>query len=144
MAALWFSRALRLALAFGLGLAALPACSELAAPSGVMAPSAEPSYASLAAKYLQSMLKDQASYDGFEIAGPRWVHSIKGWNWLTCVHFRDRGHPRTYVLFIQDNAVIDSRYGVETDDCERQAYTPFDLMTGELGRPTPSVQPPLY
>jgi hypothetical protein len=130
--------------AFVLVLVTLSACSELAQPSEAMAPQAQPPYASLAAKHLQSVLKDRASYDGFEISSLRWVHSIKGWNWLACVHFHDREHLRTYALFIQDDAVVDGRYAVETDACETQTFTPFDIVSGVLGRPTAPAQPPLY
>jgi hypothetical protein len=134
------------ALRIGLGVAllALPCCSELAAPSGVMTPTTEPPYVSLAATYLQSTLKEQASYDGFEISGLRWVHAIRGWSFLTCVHFHDHGHLRSYALFIQNNEVVDARYAVETDGCEAQSYTQFDLLSGKLGRPTAPMQPPLY
>ena len=128
----------------GLVLVALSGCSELARPSDTMPPDAQPPYVSLAAKHLLSALKDRTSYDGFEISVPRWVHAIRGWSWLACVHFHDHGHWRTYALFIQGNAVVDGRYAVETDACETQTYTQFDLMTGELGRPTAPVQPPLY
>jgi hypothetical protein len=69
---------------------------------------------------------------------------IRGWTWLACVHFRDHGHLRSYALFIQDNAVIDGRFAVETDACNSQTYTQFDLVTGVLGRPTAPVQPSLY
>jgi hypothetical protein len=125
-------------------LVTLPACTELAQPSDTMPPGAEPPYVSLAAKYLQSVFKDRASYDAFEISGLRWVHSIKGWSWLTCVHFHDHGHLRSYALFIQENAVVDGRYTVETDACETQTFTQFDVATGVLGRPTAPTQPPLY
>ena len=119
-------------------------CSELAQPSEAAPPSAQPPYVSLAASHLQSVLKDRASYDGFEISGLRWVDSIKGRSWLTCVHFKDHGHLRTYAIFIQNGAVIDARFAVETDACEGQTYTQFDLVTGTLGRPTAPVQPALY
>jgi hypothetical protein len=125
-------------------LVTLPGCSQLAQPSEAAAPPAPPPYVSLAAKYLMSTLKDRTSYAGFEISVLRWVDSIKGRAWLACVHFQDRGHLRSYALFIQDNAVVDARFAVETDRCESQTYTPFDLVTGELGRPTAPVQPPLY
>ena len=125
-------------------LVTLPACSELAQPSDSMQPSAEPPYVALAAKYLQSVFKDRASYEAFEISGPRWVHSIRGWSWLTCVHFHDHGHLRSYALFIQDSAIADGRYAVETDACESQTYTQFDVVTGVLGRPTAPTQPALY
>jgi len=125
-------------------LVTLPACSELAQPSDSMQPSAEPPHVWLAAKYLQSVFKDRASYEAFEISRPRWVHSIKGWSWLTCVHFHDHGHLRSYALFIQDSTIADGRYAVETDACESQNYTQFDVATGVLGRPTAPTQPALY
>jgi hypothetical protein len=125
-------------------LAALPGCSEIALSNSSTPPGGQPPYVSLAAKYLQSALKDRQSYDGFEISGPRWVTALKGWSWLTCVRFHDHGHTRIYAIFIQDEIVSDARYAVETDACEAQTYTQFDLVSGELGRPTAPVQPPLY
>lgn len=154
MAGLWCKRGSRGAytawaratgrIALVASLVALPGCSELAQPSEAAAPPVQPPYVALAAKYLLSALKDRTSYAGFEISGLRWADTIKGRAWLACVHFQDRGHLRSYALFIQDNAVVDARYAVETDTCETQTYTPFDLVTGELGRPTAPVQPPLY
>lgn len=125
-------------------LIALTGCSEIALSNNAMPPGGEPDYVSLSAKYLQSVLKDVRAYDGFEISGLRWVTTIKGWSWLACVRFHDRGHTRIYAIFIQDGAVSDARYAVETDSCEAQTYTQFDLISGELGRPTAPVQPPLY
>jgi hypothetical protein len=40
--------------------------------------------------------------------------------------------------------VIDGRYAVQLDTCGSQSYTPFDVVTGVLGRPTAPRQPPLY
>jgi hypothetical protein len=60
------------------------------------------------------------------------------------VHFHDHGRLRAYALLIQNNAVVDAHFAVETDACEAQTYTPFDLLTGTLGRPTAPRQPPLY
>ena len=125
-------------------LVVLTGCSELAQPSEAAPPPAPPSYVPLAAQYLLSALKDRTSYTAFEISALRWVDSLKGAAWLACVHFQDRGHPRSYAIFIQNNAVVDARYAVETDNCETQTYTPFDLVTGVLGKPTAPVQPPLY
>lgn len=151
MAGLWCKRGASTALARATrrialvaSLAMLPACSELAQPSEAAAPPVPPPYVSLAAKYLLSALKDRTPYADFEISALRWVNSIKGWAWLACVHFQDRGHLRSYALFIQDNAVVDARFAVETDRCETQTYTPFDLVTGQLGVPTAPVQSPLY
>jgi hypothetical protein len=122
----------------------LPACSELAQPSGVMPSGPEPAYVALVAKHLQSAFVDRSAYEGFEISGLRWVHTIKGWSWLACVHFTDHGHRRSYSIFIQGNAVVEARYAVETDACESQTYTQFDVTSGVLGRPTAPEQPPLY
>jgi hypothetical protein len=125
-------------------LVALPGCGEIALSNNALPPGVEPAYASLAAKYLQSALKDARSYDGFEISGVRWVNTVKSWSWLACVRFHDHGHLRIYAIFMQDGAVSDARYAVETDTCEAQTYTQFDLISGELGRPTAPMQQPLY
>ncbi len=125
-------------------LLALPGCSELAQSSETSPPAAQPPYVSLVSTYLQSTMKDRAAYDNFEISGLRWVHALKGWSWLACVHFHDRGHLRSYALFLQDNSVVDGRFAVETDTCEAQTYTQFDVVTGVFGRPTAPVQPALY
>jgi hypothetical protein len=130
---------------FALTLAVVAGCTELAQPSEAAAPTApEPPYAALAAKYLSSTLRDRTAFEGFEISGPRWVHSIKGWTWLACVHFLDHGHRRTYALFMQNDVVVEGRYAVQADSCASQAYTPFDMVTGVLGRPTAPEQPALY
>src|SRR5215469_17317997 len=126
-------------------LLALSACTQLAQPSEAATPPAEqPAYAAIAAKYFSSTMADRASFENFEISGLRWVHGLKGWSWLACVHFVDHGHLRTYALFLQGDAVIDARYAVQSDACGSQSYTPFDVVTGVLGQPTVPRQPPLY
>src|ERR1700757_1707248 len=83
-------------------LLALSGCTQLAQPSEAATPPAEqPAYAAVAAKYFASTMADRASFENFEISGLRWVHGLKGWSWLACVHFVDHGHLRTYALFIQ-------------------------------------------
>jgi hypothetical protein len=121
------------------GRVAIAQTSEAAAP-----PAEQPAYAALAAKYLSSTMADRTSFSNFEISGLRWVHALKGWSWLACIHFVDRGHLRTYALFIQNDDVIDGRYAVQSDSCGLQSYTPFDLVTGVLGRPTAPRLPALY
>jgi hypothetical protein len=124
---------------------AVSGCTDLARPSEASTPPGQqPAFAALAAKYLTSTMRDRAAFEGFEISGVRWVHSLKGWSWLACVHFSDHGHQRTYALFIQDDAVTDGRYAVQEDSCGSQSYTPFDVVTGVLGRPTSQEQPALY
>jgi hypothetical protein len=125
-------------------LALLPGYAQLAQPSEAP-PSVEPPYVSLTSKYLASVMKDPTTYyEDFEISEVRWVHSFKGWSWLACVHFTDHGHLRTYVIFIQNDAVVDGRYAVLADACGSQTYTPFDLTTGKVGRPTRVQLPPIY
>ena len=122
-----------------------PGCTQIAQPGEAAAPPAEqPAYASVAAKYFSSTMADRTSFENFEISGLRWVHGLKGWSWLACVHFVDHGHLRTYALFIENEAVIDGRYAVQSDSCGLQTYTPFDVVTGVLGRPTAPQQPALY
>jgi hypothetical protein len=126
-------------------LLASPGCTQIAQPSEAATPPAEqPAYAAIAAKYFSSTMADRVSFENFEISGLRWVHGLKGWSWLACVHFVDRGHLRTYALFMQNDTVIDGRYAVQSDTCGSQSYTPFDIVTGVLGRPTAPRQPALY
>ena len=126
-------------------LLASPGCTQIAQPGEAAAPPAEQlAYASVAAKYFSSTMADRTSFENFEISGLRWVHGLKGWSWLACVHFVDHGHLRTYALFIENEAVIDGRYAVQSDSCGLQTYTPFDVVTGVLGRPTAPQQPAVY
>ena len=124
-----------------LALAVAPGCSDLALPMEEAAASpADPRYGELVARHLKTAFKDRAAYDAFEISGLRWVHSLKGWTWLACVRFQDRGHQRAYALFIKDGTVIDGRYAVQTDACDSQTYAPFEaMMPANAG-----FQEPLY
>ena len=75
-------------------------------------------------------MRNRPAFEGFEISGLRWVHSLKGWSWLACVHFLDHGHLRTYALFLQNDVVVEGRYAVQSDSCAAQSYTSFDIVTG--------------
>ena len=89
----------------------------------------DPTYREVVAAHLKRVLKNYASYDSFEISDPRWVHSIKGWTWLTCVRFRDQGRVRSYALFLDGNKIVDDRFAVQTDSCDLQAYYPLELWS---------------
>jgi hypothetical protein len=111
----------------------LAGCSGLAATNEEVPPtSPDPSFRELIARHLKAAFKNAASYDSFEISDPRWVHSIKGWNWLTCVRFNDHGRQRTYALFHNGDKIVDDRYAVQTDQCDTQTYFPFERMSGGL------------
>ena len=119
----------------------LPGCSDVALPSEEMpASGAYPWYNDLVANHLKKTFTNRASYDAFAISAFRWVHSLNGWAWMTCVRFEDNGHPRTYSVFIKDGTVIDSRYDVQTDACNTQTYAVFDAMGPTRAR----VLGPLY
>ena len=124
-------------------LALSPGFAQLAQPSEAP-PSVQPPYGSLTSQYLASVMAALTTYEDFEISELRSVRSFKGWSWFACVHFTDHGHVRTYVIFIQNDAVVDSRYAVQTDACGSQTYTPFDVVTGTVGRPTAPRLPPIY
>ena len=77
-----------------LALSVLPGCSDVASPSEQMPASGpDPGYNNLVANHLKAVFKDRAFYDAFEISAFRWVHSLKGWTWITCVRFQDRDLP---------------------------------------------------
>jgi hypothetical protein len=110
-------------------------CTGLSGRPGLAAGNAEmpvtgpdPSYQGVVATHLRQVLKNYSAYDSFEISDPRWVHSIKGWTWLTCVRFRDQGRVRSYALFLDGNKIVDDRFAVQTDSCDLQTYYPFERM----------------
>lgn len=131
-------------LTLGAILIAMPGCTQIALPNSTEPLGPQPPYVSLAAKYMQANVKDLRAYDGFEISPLRWVSTLKGWSWLACVRFHDHGHGRIYAIFYQNDVVSDARYAVETDSCEAQSYTQFDLISGVLGQPTAPTQEPIY
>jgi len=55
-----------------------------------------------------------------KISAFRWVHSLKGWGWLTCVRFQDRGHPQIYAVLVRDGKILDGHYAVQTHACDTQ------------------------
>lgn len=121
-------------------LAAAGFAGTLAGCSGLAATSEEPpatgpglSFQEMIAGHLKKTLKNYSSYDSFEISDPRWVHSIKGWNWLTCIRYQDHGHLRSYAVFFSGDKVVDDRYAVQTDNCAAQTYSPFERMQGSSG-----------
>jgi len=128
-----------------LALTLLPACSEIALPpEEAPATGVNPAHTKLVADHIRATFKDYASYEAYEISGPRWVHGLRGWSWLTCVRFQDRGRYRTYTVFSKDGAVVDSRYSVRTDECEIQAYAPFDALSGGVRSTSFGGSGPIY
>ena len=113
-----------------LGLpAGLSGCAGLAEDNAEMpVASPDPSYQGVVAAHLKQVLKNYSAYDSFEISDPRWVHSIKGWTWLTCVRFREQDRVRSYALFLDGNKIVDDRFAVQTDSCDSQTYYPFERM----------------
>jgi hypothetical protein len=131
-----------------LGLfAALSGCAGLVTTSNSEIPvtGPDPSYRTVVATHLKQVLKNYSIYE-FEISDPRWINSIKGWTWLTCVRLRevvqpgpeqialdnnptDRPPPRVqhYALFLDGNKVVDSRFAVQIDSCDLQSYYPLKL-----------------
>jgi hypothetical protein len=122
-----------------LTLALTAACGSLAEPAE-NASALSPDYRGMIAKRLKTVLKDAVA-GGVEISDPRWAQSNKGWGWMVCIHFPDRGYQRTYVYFFDRSEFVDERYAVQTDHCEAQTYSAFDLgpaiRPGAVGDPGP-------
>jgi hypothetical protein len=128
-----------------LAITFLPACSNIALPQeDAPATGADPAYTKLVAGHIRATFKAYAAYEAYEISGQRWVHAIRGWSWLACVRFQDHGRPRIYAVFINNGAVVDSRYAVRTDDCDLQPYAPFDPSSGALHPMSIGTQQPIY
>ena len=128
-----------------LALAAATDCSSLTVSTADVPPSGpDPAYDGIVANRVKSSFKDYASYEAFEKSDYRWVHSVGGWSWLTCVRFQDRGHMRTYAVFLREKGIIENRYAVQADGCETASYVPFDLTTGAAKPPSTGALEPLY
>jgi hypothetical protein len=125
--------------AFLLIVALLP-LSDVAVPQEAPTSGPDPGYNDLVAKHLKATFKNLASLDAFAISAFRWVSSLKGWCWMTCVRFEENRHLRAFAVFIRDGKVIDSRYAVQVDDCNNQTYAAF----GAMGPSHAGVLGPLY
>ena len=113
-------------------LAIVHGCSSLAMQGEATPPAqgVDPAYTKLVATYMKASFKELSPYDPLEISTPRWVESVKGWTWFTCVRFMDHGHRRNYSLFFNQTEVLDARYAVLTDGCSKRTYSPLDLTSG--------------
>ena len=120
-------------------------CSAIVLPrEDAPAAGPDPAYYAKIVTQLQSSFKDIGSYDSFEISEFRWVHSVDGWSWLSCVRFQDHGRRHTYALFIRGDEITKSRFAVKTDDCEAQNYSPFTQLPNAAGAADGSGLEPLY
>jgi hypothetical protein len=132
-----------------LALLLLAGCSSLAmeqqeAQDTTPASGVDPGYDKFVAAQLKQTFKDLSSFDSFEISEARWLQSSKGWAWLACVRFNDRGHQRSYAIYFKDNQLVDSRFAVQSDGCSGLSYSPLDLGAGGP-RPRGAGDPgPLY
>ena len=108
----------------------LSGCSTLPTTGDAPESGWDPSYREVIATYLKKTFKNYSSYEAFEISDPRWVHSLDGWTWLTCVRFQDRGHTRAYAVFLKGSVIVSARYAVQTDQCDLQTYAFFERMGG--------------
>jgi hypothetical protein len=133
------AHAVLLAPLFLLGCSALSLSKEDAPVSGP-----DSAYSTLVADHIKASFKDYASYDAFEISDFRWVHSVKGWSWLTCVRFKNKERQLSYALFIKDKQIVEYRYAVVTDGCNTQTYSPFAPLSGTKTLATGTALEPLY
>jgi hypothetical protein len=120
-------------------------CSALSSPKeDAPASGPDPTFNTLIADHIKGSFKDYVSYNAFEISEYRWVHSVKGWSWLACVRFQDKGRRLTYALFIKQKEIVENRYAVATDGCGAQTYSPFELMGGTRSPGSSELLEPLY
>jgi hypothetical protein len=118
----------------------LAACSALPLSESAAPAAAPVNYGVLVGNTLKGF-KGYPGYSNFEISPPRRVHATTGWNWLTCVRYFERAQRRTYVFFMDNSTIVNSRYGVITDQCGPQQYWPFDPATGAVTTPAPAPVP---
>ena len=126
-------------------VAALPGCSDIALPTtSPPAAGPNPTYGKLIADNLKTF-KNVLPNSPVALASPQWVQSMKGPVWLVCVHFQEQEHLRTYAYFVNGAEIVDSRYAVETDACDKPTYSSsLDLGSGVISPRAPGAQGQLY
>lgn len=124
-----------------MSLTLIAACGSLATEA-VQTTALSPDYLHTIAKRLHATFSKTPLTGPIEISEPRWVQANKGWGWLVCIRFQDRGHQRTYVMIFDRDEFLDERYAVQTDACGAQTYSGFDpgsggMRPGSVGDPGP-------
>lgn len=91
----------------------------------------EPAYRFIVANAVsvgaKGIVGDPTRAGTLEISSARRIDSHRGASWLVCLkaqHFPLL--PRYYAVFFQREQIVDSRLSVLIDQCELQAYSPFD------------------
>lgn len=86
----------------------------------------QPAHRRIVALGIESVVADPARLGPMQISEVRRVSSLKGESWLACLKTERQPLPQYFAVFIQRNRIVDSRVSVLIDQCELQAYTPFD------------------
>jgi len=106
---------------------ALTGCAlETALPPGGDDLTREPNYRAVVANNIETIVGDPRKIGGTEISAVRRTDFVKGPAWLVCMRSNVYQQPMYYAAFIQNEKLVDSRLAVTLDQCEAQAYTPFD------------------
>lgn len=106
---------------------ALTGCAlETVLPPGADDLTREPSYRAVVANNIETIVGDPRKIGGTEISGVRRTDFVKGPAWLVCMRSNLYQRSQYYAAFIQNEKLVDSRLAVTVDQCEAQAYTPFD------------------
>ena len=145
---------------FLIALTFLASCSQIFSTTDEVPTSrTEADYRKLIATQFTTSFKDYNTFSAVEISSPRAVDSILGHTTITCVRFDTvLGAPVSpgptpagtasnaqkrrlaYVFLIRNNAIVDARYDVQTDQCATQSYEPFNLALYS-GKPGPTPNP---
>lgn len=83
--------------------------------------------------------KDDANSRLLEITSPRRVDAVRGATWMVCVkalRFPSRTPRAYYAVFIQQSRIVESRLSVVLDQCESQAFSPFEWSI-DMDNPPP-------
>jgi hypothetical protein len=90
-----------------------------------MADLSQPNYRRIVAENVKKTFPNLPAGD-LEISGLRPVDHLKGAAWLTCLRVDPGGNPQQYAIFIQNDAILEGRTAVVTDQCHKEAYSPLE------------------
>jgi hypothetical protein len=95
-----------------------------------------PSYRFLVAIKLKEIVGNVSTIGPLEISSPTRVNALRGASWMVCIKAQNGLLlPRYYAIFFQRAQIADSRLSVLIDQCELQAYAPFDWAAEAASSP---------
>ena len=101
-----------------------------------------PAYRRIIATQIEKVVGPPGQAGVMQISGIRRVQSLTGPAWLVCLKINAYAQPRYYAVFIEEERIKDSHMAVAIDQCEQQAYDPYDWLAETPRTDAPATESP--